>query len=80
MDNEELDIPLDLEGCQRLVRELHANRAELAETCTALQGAEEKLRQQNEELQATISHLLRQLYGRRSERSRSIKRLSWSGR
>ena len=61
-------IPQDLESCQRQLHEAWALHAELSETCTTLQCEEEKLRQENEELQATIKHLLRQLYGRRSER------------
>jgi transposase len=63
-----LTMPEDVDSCQRLLRELWARQTELAETCTTLQGQEEKLRQENEELQATVQHLLRQLYGRRSER------------
>ncbi len=61
-------IPQDLESCQRQLHEAWALHAELSETCTTLQCGEEKLRQENEELQATIKHLLRQLYGRRRER------------
>jgi len=68
MDNAELVIPADLEGCQRLVRDLLSTRVELSSTCESLRDGQEKLRQENEELQATINHLLRQLYGRRSER------------
>lgn len=72
---ETLDIPDDLETCQRLLRELaetHARLqrvyAELLDTCATLQGSQEKLQQERDELQLTIKHLLHQLYGRRSER------------
>ena len=65
---EVLTIPEDLPSCQRLLRESLARQAELTDTCATLQGDEEKLRQANEELQATVNHLLHQLYGRRSER------------
>jgi transposase len=61
-------IPEDLESCQQQLHEAWALTAELSETCTTLQNEEEKLRQENNELQATINHLLHQLYGRRSER------------
>ena len=61
-------IPQDLEGCQQLLQTAWAEQAELTDACTILQNEEEKLRQENEEQQATIQHLLRQLYGRRSER------------
>lgn len=61
-------IPQDLESCQRQLQEAWALHAELSETCTTLQNQDDKLRQENEELQATINHLLHQLYGRRSER------------
>jgi transposase len=61
-------IPQDLESCQRQLQEAWALHAELGETCTTLQYEGETLRQEKEELQATIQHLLHQLYGRRSER------------
>ena len=61
-------IPDDLASCQRLLQEAWSTQVELASTCTTLQGGHEKLQQENEELQATVNHLLRQLYGRRSER------------
>jgi len=61
-------IPEDLASCQRLLQEAWSTAVELTDTCTTLQGNQEKLQQENEELQATVNHLLRQLYGRRSER------------
>ena len=61
-------IPEDLASCQRLLQAAWAVQAELTSTCTTLHDRQEKLRQDNEELQLTIKHLLRQLYGRRSER------------
>lgn len=61
-------IPEDLESCQGLLRAAWAEQTELSDACTILQNEQEKLRQDNEEMQVTIQHLLRQLYGRRSER------------
>ena len=66
--DEVLVIPDDLESCQRLLRELLSVQVELTETCESLRDRQEKLEQENEELQLTIKDLLRQLYGRRSER------------
>ena len=63
-----LVIPQDLEGCQNLVRGLWSLQIELSETCQSLRASQEKLQQQNEELQLTIKYLLRQKYGRHSER------------
>ncbi|OHB80895.1 MAG: hypothetical protein A2W31_02585 [Planctomycetes bacterium RBG_16_64_10] len=63
-----LVIPQDLEGCQRLLHELLSAHVELSKTCESLRASQEKLQQENEELQLTIKHLCRQLYGRRSER------------
>ena len=61
-------IPEDLPSCQRLLQEAWTVQAELNNTCSTLHGNQERLQQENEELQATVNHLLRQLYGRRSER------------
>jgi transposase len=68
-------IPDDLEACQQQLRGCLATHAqlqrvhqELVETCTGLQAGQEELRQERDELQLTIQRLLRQLYGRRSER------------
>jgi transposase len=63
-----LVIPQDLEGCQNLVRGLWSLQIELSETCQSLRASQEKLQQENEELQLTIKYLLRQKYGRHSER------------
>ncbi len=61
-------IPQDLGSCQQLLQAAWAEQVELTDTCTILQNEQEKLRQENQEQQVTIQHLLRQLYGRRSER------------
>lgn len=61
-------IPEDLASCQRLLQQAWSTEIELTDTCTTLQSNQETLRQENEELQATVQHLLRQMYGRRSER------------
>ena len=61
-------IPDDLASCQRLLQEAWSTQTELTNTCTTLQGSHEKQQQKIEELQATVNHLLHQLYGRRSER------------
>jgi len=72
---ETLDIPDDLETCQRLLRELAEAHArlqrvyeELLDTCASVQDSQQKLQQERDELQLTIQRLLHQLYGRRSER------------
>ena len=69
------EIPEDLETCQRLLREvLAANQrlqeinAELLDTCTSVQDAQQKLEQEKGELEQTIKELMNRLYGRRSER------------
>ncbi len=61
-------IPQDLESCQQLLQTAWAEQTELTDACNILQTEQEKLRQSNEELQATIQYLMRQMYGRRSER------------
>jgi len=61
-------LPDDLESCQRLLQAAWAMQAELTRTCTTLHQSQEHLRRENEELQWTIKLLLRQRYGRRSER------------
>ena len=66
--DEVLVIPDDLEACQRLLRELLSAHVELSRTCESLRASQEKLEQENQEQQLTIKALLRQLYGRRSER------------
>lgn len=52
-------IPEDLASCQRLLQEAWSTAVELTDTCTTLHGNQEKLQQENEELQATVNHLLR---------------------
>ena len=66
--DEVLVIPDDLEACQRLLRELLSAHVELSRTCESLRASQEKLEQENQEQQWTIKALLRELYGRRSER------------
>ena len=66
--DETLVIPQDLEACQRLVRQLLSVHVELTNTCESLRASQETLQQENEELQLTVKYLLRQKYGRRSER------------
>ncbi len=66
--DETLVIPQDLEGCQSLVRRLLSLHVELSKTCESLRTSHEKLDQENAEMQLTIKYLLRQRYGRRSER------------
>ena len=66
--DEVLVIPDDLETCQRLLRELLSAHVEWNATCESLRVRLEKLEQENQEQQLTIKALLRQLYGRRSER------------
>ena len=68
-------IPDNLEACQQQLRalaEAHAQlqrvHEELLDTCTSIQDSQQKLEQERNELQLTIQRLLRQLYGRRSER------------
>ena len=48
-------IPQDLDSCQRQLQAAWALEAELTDTCSTLQSQEEKLRQENEELQLTLS-------------------------
>ena len=66
--DEVLVIPDDLETCQRLLRELLSAHVEWNATCESLRVRLEKLEQENQEQELTIKALLRQLYGRRSER------------
>ena len=66
--DEVLVIPDDLETCQRLLRELLSAHVEWNATCESLRVRLEKLEQENQEQQLTIKALLRQMYGRRSER------------
>ncbi|MEK7995835.1 MAG: transposase, partial [Planctomycetota bacterium] len=66
--DEVLVIPDDLEACQRLLRELLSAHVELSRTCESLRASQEQLERENQEQQLTIKTLLRQLYGRRSER------------
>lgn len=63
-----LVIPDDLEACQRVLREVLSVHVELTEMCESLRARQEELEQENQEQQLTIKALLRQLYGRRSER------------
>jgi hypothetical protein len=62
------EIPEDRESCQRLLREAWTFQIELTSTCENLQSNQRQLEQENEELQLRIQYLLRQMYGRRSER------------
>ena len=61
-------IPEDLSSCQRLLHEAWTIQLELTSTFSTLHTNQERLQQENEELRLTVNHLLRQLYGRRSER------------
>ena len=72
---ETLHVPEDLESCQRQLRQLAQAYAgwqrvyeELLDTCASVQDSQQQLQQERDELQLTIQRLLRQLYGRRSER------------
>ena len=60
MDNT-FPLPQDLAGCRRLIEEQ-------ARMIADLQRSREQLQQSNETLQLTLDKLLRQIYGRRSER------------
>ncbi|MBM3494228.1 MAG: IS66 family transposase [Armatimonadetes bacterium] len=78
--SESLPIPDTLEACQQQLREarqayaqLEREHQELLDTCTSIQEAQQKLRQENEEQQLTIQQLLHQLYGRRSERHKDAR-------
>ena len=66
--DEVLVIPDDLEACQRSLREVLSAHVELTKTCESLRARQEELEQENQDQQLTIKALLRQLYGRRSER------------
>ena len=75
---DDITIPDDLVACQQMIRDLAQAytrldqvHQELLATCSTIQGQQEKLERERDELKTTISGLLHQLYGRRSERWRS---------
>ena len=61
-------LPTDIEACHRLLAQQQLQLEEQAHSVLELKSSNDKLREQNNELQLKVEKLLQQLFGRKSER------------